>query len=438
MMLLLRGGRLLDPARGLDQVADVLIRDGAIAEIGNDLRAPAGARVLDCFGQVVAPGFIDLGARLGEPGQTHREDLASGTAAAARGGYVAVLALPGTQPVIDTAQLVTYLTATAARKGHVRVLAAGCLTKGAKGEEMAEIGEMAAAGAVAVGDDNKPVDAELMRLALLYSKQFGMPVFAHADTPSLAAGGSMREGAVSAVLGLKGIPASSEAACAARDLLLAEETGGRLHIRHVSSRRSIELIRAARARGVQVTCEVTPHHLALIDAELLARRYDPLLKFTPPLGDAADRQALQAALSEGVIDAIASDHAPLHADEKDLEFLYAAAGASGLDTAVPVCLDLLVNRGVIKLEQLILAMSTNPARILGQTPPTLLTGAPADITVLDLGRQTELRAEDMASRSTNTPFLGSTLTGAPVATIVRGRLAMLDGQVVTEEVATLG
>ncbi len=430
---LLRGGRLLDPAANIDYPADLLIEEGRITARGEGLRRP-GAEEIDCRGCIVAPGFIDIHVHLRDPGQTHKEDIASGTAAAAAGGFVAVVSMPNTQPPIDTAQLVTYVKATAAATGAVAVWPAGCVTKGQKGTELAEIGEMAAAGAVAITDDGRPVaDAEVMRLALLYSKQFGLPVLSHAETPSLSAGGSLHEGQVSARLGLRGIPVASEAACVARDLLLAEATGGHLHIQHVSAAASVDLIRWAKARGVRVTAEVTPHHLILADTALLERPYHTNLKMNPPLRSEADRQALLQGLADGTIDLIATDHAPHHIDDKEVEFGVAAFGVTGLETAVSLCLDRLVRPGLLSLEQLILKMSTLPARTVGQRPPSLADGAAADITVLD--PQRPVLVGRGKSRSHNSPFLTWQLTGAPVATLVAGRPAMLAGG---REVATLG
>ncbi|BDG60689.1 dihydroorotase [Caldinitratiruptor microaerophilus] len=428
--LLLKGGRLLDPRAGVDRVADVLITDTVIAAIGEDLTDPA-ARVVDCRGLVVTPGFIDLHVHLREPGEEWKEDIASGTRAAARGGFVAVCAVPNTRPVIDNAALVRFVVEKAAREAAVKVWPYGAVTKGQKGEELAELGEMAAAGAVGFTDDGHPIErAEVMRLALLYARQFGRPVLDHAEDRSLSQDGAMHYGRFSTLAGLRGYDPLAEEVHVARDVLLAEATGGHVHIMHVSTARSVEIIRQAKARGVRVTAEVTPHHLALTDEDVAGSGYDTNFKMNPPLRSAEDREALIAGLADGTIDCVATDHAPHHRDDKEVEFGLAKNGVVGLETAVGVVLDALVRTGRLSLERMILAMSTRPAEVLGLRPPSLRVGAEADVTVLDLEKRWIVRAEDMVSRSRNSPFLGRELVGAPAATVVSGRLVMEGGRLV--------
>lgn len=431
--LLIRGGRLLDPASGVDRVADLLVEDGRIRAIGDDLPAPAGAEVIDAAGKVVAPGFIDLHVHLRVPGQEYKEDMRTGTAAAVRGGFVGIVTMPNTRPVVDNAPLVSHLVDLAAREGLCRVWPAGAITKGSKGGELAEIGEMFEAGACAITDDGRPVDrAETMRQAMIYARQFDLLVMDHCEDRSLAGSGVMHEGRVSSLLGLKGMPPAAEEVQVARDILLALETGARVHLQHLSSRRSVELVRWGKALGARVTAEATPHHLTLTDQAVADMVYSTNTKMNPPLREEADRQAILEGLRDGTIDVIATDHAPHHIDEKDVEYPLAAFGITGLETAVGLALDRLVRPGLISLEQLILLMSTRPARLINRTPPALTEGAEADITVLDLDRTWTVTAEEMASKSKNSPFIGWTLTGAPYATVVGGRLRMLEMKVIAE------
>jgi len=432
-VLLIRGGRLLDPARGLDRVGDLLVEGSRIRAIGTDLPAPDGARVVDATGKVVAPGFIDIHVHLRVPGQEYKEDMRTGTAAAVRGGFVGVVCMPNTRPVVDSAPLVSHLLDLASREGLCRVWPAGAITKGLRGEELAEIGEMWAAGACAITDDGRPVDrAETMRQAMIYARQFDLLVMDHCEDRSLSGSGCMHEGRVSSQLGLKGMVAAAEEVHVARDILLALETGARVHVQHVSSRRSVELVRWGKALGARVTAEATPHHFTLTDQAVADMDYSTSTKMNPPVREEADRQAILEGLADGTIDVIATDHAPHHVDEKDVEYPLAAFGITGLETAVGLALDRLVRPGVISLEQLILLMSTRPAQLINRTPPALAEGAEADITVLDLGRTWTVRAEEMASKSKNSPFIGWTLTGAPYATIVGGRLRMLEMKVIAE------
>lgn len=428
--IILRGGRLLDPANGVDQVGDLLITGSVIAGIDSHIEAE-GARVISCRNMTVCPGLIDLHVHLRDPGQEWKEDIASGTRAAARGGFIAVCAVPNTDPAIDTPELVRYLVEKARREGVVKVWPMGAVTKGQKGQEIAEIGQMAEAGAVAFSDDGRPVEsAEVMRLALTYAQQFNVPIMDHTEEKSLSAGGTMHLGRWSTLAGLRGMDPLAEEVHVARDILLAEATGAHIHIMHISTGRAVELVRAAKGRGVRVTCEATPHHFTLTDEAVARSGYDTNYKMSPPLRSAEDRAAVIAGLKDGTIDCIATDHAPHHRDDKEVEFQQAANGITGLETAVSLALDRLVYPGHIALPDLVRLMSTNPARVLGVRPPALMVGAEADITVIDPEKATAVRAEEMASRSRNSPFIGWTLTGGPMFTIVAGRLVMEEGRIV--------
>lgn len=428
--LLLKGGRLLDPASGLDRQADLLVTGSVIGQIGRDLHDPA-ARVLDCTGRVVCPGFIDLHVHLREPGQEWKEDIASGTRAAARGGFVAVCCIPNTKPVLDNAQIISWVREKARAEGVVKVWPLGAITKGQKGEQLAEMGEMAEAGAAGFTDDGLPVmNAEVMRLALLYARQFGLPVFAHEEDLHLSQHGAMHLGRYSAIMGLRGMDPLAEEVQVARDILLAEATGGHIHVMHISTRRAVELVRWGKARGVRVTAEACPHHFTLTDEDVFNSHYDTNFKMSPPLRSADDREALIEGLADGTIDCIATDHAPHHRDDKEVEFPAALNGILGLETAVGLTLDRLVHTGRITLEQMVRLMSTNPAQVLGKPAPALRVGAEADITVIDPGRVWTVDKHQMASKSRNTPFHGWTLKGAPVATVVSGKLVMEEGRLV--------
>ena len=432
--LLLEGGRLLDPATGRDGLFDLLVVDGKVAEVrdrsrrtaskGRARAVPQGARQIDVTGRIVCPGFVDMHVHLRDPGQEHKEVIETGTRAAAAGGFTSVACMPNTEPRNDTLAVTEYVVAEARRKGAVNVFPIGCISKGSAGEELAEIGDMVRAGAVAVSDDGQPVsNSYLMRMALEYTRIFGIPVIDHCEDPSLSAGGVMNEGYAATLLGLRGMPPAAESIAVARDLALAAMTGGRLHLAHVSTRLSLEEIRRARRQGVQATCEVTPHHLVLTEQAVVESQYDPNTKMNPPLRSEEDRQALLDGLQDGTIDAIASDHAPHHADEKLLEFDAAAFGIVGLETAVPLVMDRLVRAGIIDMKRMVELMAVNPARILGLEKGTLREGADADITVLDPDQVRTVDASRFESRSRNTPFGGWRLRGWPVLTIVGGRIA---------------
>jgi dihydroorotase len=418
--LLLRNARVVDPSAGLDGERDLLVENGRIAQLGTGISAE-GATEFDLASLVVCPGFIDMHVHLREPGQEWKETIATGTRAAAKGGFTGVACMPNTEPPIDSRSVVEFVLAQARQYGAVPVYPIGCVSKGQMGEQLAEMGDMAVAGARGFSDDGKPVaSAGLMRRALEYARIFDLPVIDHCEEPTLVAGGVVHEGEVSTRLGLKGWPGVAEDVMVQRDILLAEYTGGAVHIAHMSTGRAADLVRRAKAAGVRVTCEVTPHHLALTDEAVLA--YDTDAKMNPPLRAASDRAALLQAIADGTVDAIATDHAPHHSDEKCVEFSRAPFGIVGLETAVSICLDRLVHAGVIGLPRLVELLSCGPARVLRLAKGSLSPGSDADITVLDLAREVVVRPAAFASKSANTPFAGWALRGAPVMTLVGGRV----------------
>jgi len=418
--LALKGGRVVDPRNGLDGTMDVLIEEGKIVAIGMDLGGslgPQDGRVLDVSGKAVLPGLIDMHVHLREPGREDEETIETGTLAAARGGFVAVACMPNTDPPLDTGAAVTFVLSRARETGHVRVLPVGAITKGLAGVELAEVGELRKAGAVAISDDGHPVNnSRVMRYAMEYASMFDIPVISHAEDVELSAGGAINEGYWSTRLGLPGIPAAAEEAMVARDILLAELTGARLHIAHVSTAGSVDLVRRAKERGVKVTCEATPHHFTLTDAATAG--YDANTKVNPPLRTERDVEALRRGLADGTIDAIASDHAPHTAEEKEVEYELAAFGMIGLETALPLAITELVKTGVLALGQLVERMSYAPARILGLDWPGLVPGAPANITVVDPDASFTVDPSTFASLSRNTPFGGRRLFGRVFATVV--------------------
>jgi dihydroorotase len=419
--LLLRGGRVIDPDSRRDEIADVLLRDGRVVDVGANLGSPDDARTIDVSGLVVAPGLIDLHVHLREPGQEHKETIASGARAAAAGGFTAVCAMPNTDPPVDDPAAVGYVRAAGLRAGAARVYPCGAVSVGQKGERLTEIGEMINAGAVAITDDGRPVaTAGLMRLALEYARTFDIPVASHCEDVTLSRGGSMNEGLISTRLGVVGIPNAAEDVCIARDLLLAEMTGGRLHIQHVSTRAGVAMIRAARERGVPVTAEATPHHFTLTDEAIESYRTDA--KVNPPLRSAADRDAVIAGVADGTLDVIATDHAPHHYDEKEQAFEDAPFGLVGLETALALGITELVERGVMDLATLMLRMSTAPARAFKLPGGSLQRGVHADVTVFDPTLEWVVDPATFRSRSRNTPFAGRTLRGRAIYTIVSGRI----------------
>ena len=419
--IVLRGGRVIDPSRDFDETADVLIQDGRIAAVGAGLGAPDGAEVREVRGAVVAPGLVDIHVHLREPGNEDVETIASGARAAAAGGFTAVCAMPNTDPVTDNQAAVGFILRQSVRAGLARVYPVGAISVGQKGEQLSEFGEMVGAGAVAVSDDGKPVvSSHLMRTALEYARTFGIAVADHCEEPTLASGGVMHEGLVAARLGLKGIPAAAEEIMVERDILLAQLTGGHVHLCHVSTKGSAELIRRAKGQGIRVTAEVTPHHLTLTDRA--CEGYDTHAKMNPPLREAADVAALRAALKEGVIDCVASDHAPHAYDAKEAAFDDAPFGVIGLETAFAVAYTELVEGGLLTLPELIARMSTAPAKVLGLAGGTLSRAAPADVVVLDVTARWKVDPTIFFSKSRNTPFAGRALAGRAALTLVGGKV----------------
>ncbi len=420
--VLITGGRVIDPSRGIDQFLDVLLRDGVVAAVDERIAPPKGAEVVDASGLVVAPGFVDLHTHLREPGFEYKETIASGTAAAAAGGYTTVCAMANTDPVVDDAPTAAFVVRRARETGHVHVYPIGALSKGLKGVELAEIGSMKAEGIVAISDDGKPVvHGNLMRRALEYASMFGLPVVVHEEDPSLVAGGVMNEGWAATRLGLAGWPAVAESSMVARDVQLAALAGARLHVAHVSTAGSLAVIRQARASGVKVTCEVTPHHLTLVDEDVARSGYDTRFKMNPPLRSEEDRRALVEGLLDGTIDCIATDHAPHHADEKALEFADAPFGVTGLETALPVLIDAFVATKVLSLSRLVELLSTAPARVFGLAAGTLAPGAAGDVVLFSTTKPTQVTVDSFRSRSSNSPWVGASLRGRVERTWVRGR-----------------
>ncbi|MDT7781287.1 MAG: dihydroorotase [Acidobacteriota bacterium] len=423
MRLLIANGYVIDPTQGLNGGKDVLVEDGRVAALLKSGEAvPEGAEVFDATGLFVAPGFIDLHTHLREPGQEYKESIASGAEAAVAGGYTSVCAMPNTDPVNDNPAVTSFIVEQSHAVGLANVFPVGAITKGSKGEELAEMGEMKRAGIVAVTDDGRPVPSPgLMRRAMEYARGFDLTVMDHCDDASLAAGGVMHEGEWSLRLGLRGRPALAEESDAMRDCALAELTGARVHLAHVSTRGAIEAVRRAKQRGAEVTCEVTPHHFALTDAA--CEGFDTNMKMNPPLRSQEHVEAILEAIADGTIDAIATDHAPHHADDKELEFDRAAFGITGLETSVGLALERLVHGGRVGLERLVELFSTNPARIFRlEGRGTLRPGAWGDVTILDPELRWTFDASRSKSKSRNTPFDGWTLRGAAVATIVAGRV----------------
>jgi dihydroorotase len=420
--LLLQGGRVIDPSRNADDVADILLTEGRIAAVGRNIGAPDDAETIDVRGKVVAPGLVDVHVHLREPGQEDLETIATGSAAAVAGGFTSICAMPNTDPVCDNQGVVGFVIAQAQRAAKARVYPIGAVTLGQKGQQLAEFGELVGAGAVAVSDDGKPVaTAHMMRTALEYAKTFGIPVADHCEDMSLATGGSMHEGIVSTRLGLKGIPAAAEEVMVARDILLAELTGGHVHLCHMSTRGSVELIRRAKERGIRVTAEACPHHFSLTHEACVG--YNTNAKMNPPLREPEDVEAIREGLKDGTIDCVATDHAPHHYDAKEREFDDAPNGIIGLETALGLSISELVGRGLLSLPQLLHRMSTAPARIFNLPGGTLATGAPADLVVIDPAAKWTVVPEAFRSKSRNTPFAGRELTGRAELTIVRGQIA---------------
>ncbi len=420
MNLLIQNGRVIDPSQGLDEELDLLVENGLVREMGRGLSAPAGVETVDAAGCYVVPGLVDMHVHLREPGLEYKEDIESGSRAAVAGGFTSIACMPNTKPVIDNKALARYVIARGREAGLCNVFPVGCLTAGSKGERLAEMGELKEAGCVAVSDDGRPVvNAELMRRALEYARGMQIPVISHAEDLSLVGEGVMNEGFTSTELGLKGIPRVAEDIAIARDVMLAEYTNSPIHIAHVSTSGAVRIIRNAKLRGVRVTCETAPHYFTLTDDAV--RGYNTNAKMNPPLREADDVAAIRAGLSDGTIDAIATDHAPHHLDEKDVEFNVAANGIVGLETSLPLSLALM-EQGELTMSQLVDRMSCRPSLILGLERGTLAKGAVADITLIDPTLPWVVEADKLASKSINTPWLGQKMKGAAKATIVAGRV----------------
>jgi dihydroorotase len=420
MPIVIKNGRVIDPASGTDRVADVLIVDGRIAGVAPNLSSPK-AEVFDASGMVVAPGFIDMHVHLREPGFEHAETIESGSRAAAAGGFTSVCCMPNTKPVNDSAMVTSYIVEQARSKAVVNVFPIGAITKGSGGEELSAIGAMKAAGAVAISDDGLPVmNARVMRRAMEFAKSYGVPIIQHCEDLNLSAGGDMHEGAQSVRWGLRGIPAASEDVMVARDLLLAELTGARYHVAHLSTKNAVAMVEHARRAGLAVTCETTPHHFALCDAEMFA--YDSNYKMKPPIRSECDRDAVMAGLARGVIGAIATDHAPHPGSEKMQEFERCPFGIIGLETAIGLAMESLVHPGRITLARMIELFTTGPESVMRLGRGTLATGAPGDVTVFSPDHEWTYDVNQSASRSRNSPFHDKTFRGGPMATIVNGQI----------------
>ena len=424
MKRLLKGGRVVDPANGRDGIFDILIDGDRIAQVGVDLHGDEGTTVVSIpSGVVITPGLIDMHVHLREPGQEHKETVATGTLSAVTGGFTAVACMPNTSPVNDNAGVTQYILKKAADANLARVYPIGAVSRGQKGENLADLGELKDAGCVAVTDDGHPVStALLMRRALEYTRIFDMPVIEHCEEQTLKGDGVAHEGVTASRLGLRGIPGEAESIMAQRDIALAEMTGGRVHIAHMSARQTLDAVRYGKARGAKVTCEVAPHHFILTDERLGAPiAYDTNTKMNPPLREAADRDAMLQGIVDGSVDVIATDHAPHHYDEKHVEFDQAPFGITGLETCVSLCFDRLVHSGHITLARLIELLSVHPARILQVPGGSITEGAVADLTLLAPDLNVVVDAKSMKSKSKNTPFDGWELRGGVAATIVGGR-----------------
>jgi dihydroorotase len=432
---LIKGGRVIDPAHFVDDVLDVLIEDGKIAAVGKKLagaQTAHGAEIVDASGKLVVPGLVDMHVHLRDPGRVDEETVESGLRAAVKGGFTSIACMPNTDPVTDSASVIEYIKRQAANVGFGSVFPIGAITQGLGGERLSEMGELVEAGAVAFSDDGKCVmNPQLMRRALEYSKLWGKTIISHAEDSFLARGGQIHEGYWSTVLGLKGIPAAAEEVIVARDVILAELTGGRLHIAHLSTAGSLELVRQAKERGINVTCEVTPHHLILTDENL--QGYDTNFKVNPPLRTAKDIEALRQGLRDGVIDSIASDHAPHSRHEKEMEFDYAPFGLIGLETTLGLVLTEIVDKGIIGLSEAIAKMSINPAKILGIPRGSIGVNNIADLAIIDTNAILEVDPNKFESKSINTPYAGWKLKGLITDIFSAGKPVIREGQFIKSD-----
>ncbi|MBQ8301066.1 MAG: dihydroorotase [Clostridia bacterium] len=427
MKLLIKGGRVVDPANNIDKVADIYIDKGVVAEIGENIDLDGvDMEVIDATGKIVTPGLVDMHVHLRDPGQEYKEDIETGTRAAAMGGVTSVACMPNTKPVIDNEAIVTYIKSKAKEVGYVNVYPIGSITKGLKGEELSEIGELKFAGAVAISDDGRPVvESGLMRRAMQYADMFDMTVISHCEDLGLAAGGHMNEGYMSTYLGLKGITRASEEVMVSREILIAEATDAAVHIAHVSTRGSVELVRQAKKCGVRVTCETCPHYFTL--TEDAVDGFNTNAKMNPPLRTADDVEAIKEGLKDGTIDCIVTDHAPHHADEKNCEFGYALNGIVGLETSLGLSLEYLVKTGVLTINELIEKMAVNPSRILGLNKGNLGVNHAADITIFDMEKEWTVDVSKFESKGKNSPYDGYKLCGKPEYVVVGGKIVVNQG-----------
>ena len=427
MKILIKGGRVVDPKNDFDKVADVLVDNGVISEIGENINADGDVTVIDAEGKIVSPGLVDMHSHLRDPGQEYKEDIESGTRSAAMGGITSIAYMPNTKPVTDSEPIVTYIKTKAKEVGHVNVYPIGSISKGLEGKELAEIGELKNAGAVAISDDGRPVvESGLMRRALEYAKMFDIAVISHCEDLGLADGGQMNEGFMATYLGLKGITRAAEEVMVSRDILIAEATHTAIHIAHVSTRGSVELVRQAKKRGVNVTCETCPHYFIL--TENAVDGFNTNAKMNPPLRTSDDVEAIKEGLKDGTIDCIVTDHAPHHIDEKNCEFALALNGIVGFETSLGLGLQYLVKSGVLTLNELIEKMAVNPSRILRINKGSLSIDADADITIFDPSKEWTVDISKFQSKSKNSPFDGFTLCGKPEYVIVGGKIVVNNGE----------
>lgn len=426
MRQLLKGGRLVDPSQGIDDYKDLLIDKGRVEDVLRPGEKVSDARVIDLDGLVITPGLVDIHTHLREPGYEYKETVATGALAAVCGGFTSIACMANTDPVNDNPAVTEYILERARQAELANVYPVGAISKGLKGEELAELASLAEHGCRGFSDDGKPVmDSNLMRRAIEYARAFDRVIISHPEDLNLSAGGVMNESPVSTELGLAGIPAASEEVMVARDIILAELTGGKVHLAHLSTRGSLELVRQAKDRGVEISCETCPHYFSLTELAVKQSSYNPSTKVNPPLRSEEDREAVMDALADGTIDAIASDHAPHNLAEKEVEFLIAAFGISGIETSLALGLKL-VREKKLKLSRLIELMSVNPARIIGIEAGSLKPGSPADITVIDLDERWEVSAKNFKSLGRNTPFDGTELTGRAMRVFIAGRQIKID------------